>query len=64
VVYVRERGEVVVEAAYGLAHRGERNPNTVGTRFGIASGTKTLTAIAVARLVEQGRLAFDARLAD
>lgn len=64
VVCVRERGEVVVEAAYGLAHRGEGIPNTVGTRFGIASGTKTLTAIAVARLVEQGRLAFEARLAD
>ena len=64
VVYVRERGEVVVEAGYGLAHRAERIPNTVATRFGIASGTKTLTSIAVARLVEQGRLAFDARLAD
>jgi CubicO group peptidase (beta-lactamase class C family) len=64
VVSVREHGEVVVEAAYGLAHRGEGVPNTVGTRFGIASGTKTLTAIAVARLVEQGRLAFEARLVD
>ncbi len=64
VVSVRERGEVVVEKAFGLAHRAERIPNTVGTRFGIASGTKTLTAIAVAQLVEQGRLAFDARLAD
>jgi CubicO group peptidase (beta-lactamase class C family) len=64
VVSVREHGELVVEAAYGLAHRGEGIPNTVGTRFGIASGTKTLTAIAVARLVDQGRLAFEARLAD
>ena len=64
VVYVREGADVVVEAAYGLAHRAERIPNTVRTRFGIASGTKTLTSIAVARLVEQGRLAFDARLAD
>ena len=62
VIFVRERGEVVIEAAYGPAHRAERIPNTVGTRFGIASGTKTLTSIAVARLVEQGRLAFDARL--
>jgi CubicO group peptidase (beta-lactamase class C family) len=64
VVSVRERGEVVVEQAFGLAHRAERIPNTVGTRFGIASGTKTLTAVAVAQLVEQGRLAFDAPLAD
>lgn len=64
VVSVREHGEVVVEAGYGLAHRAERIPNTIATRFGIASGTKTLTAIAVARLVEQGRLAFGERLAE
>ena len=64
VVSVRERGEVVLERAFGLAQRGEGIANTVGTRFGIASGTKTLTAIAVARLVEEGRLAFDARLVD
>lgn len=64
VVSVRERGEVVVERAFGLAHRAERIPNTAATRFGIASGTKTLTAIAVAQLVERGRLAFDAPLAD
>lgn len=64
VVSVRERGEVVFERAFGLAHRAERIPNTTATRFGIASGTKTLTAIAVAQLVEGGRLAFDAPLAD
>ncbi len=62
-ILVRERGEVVVAAAYGLAHRAERIPNAVGTRFGIASGTKTLTSIAVAQLVEQGRLAFDVPIA-
>jgi CubicO group peptidase (beta-lactamase class C family) len=55
VVSVRERGEVVFEQGFGLAHRAERVPNTARTRFGIASGTKTLTAIAVAQLVEQGR---------
>ncbi len=64
VVYVREGAEVVVEAAYGLAHRGERISNTLDTRFGIASGTKTLTSIAVNQLVEQGHLALDARLVD
>ena len=64
VVSVRERGEVVFERGFGLAHRAERIPNAPATRFAIASGTKTLTAIAVARLVERGRLAFDARLAD
>ena len=63
VVSVRERGDVVVEQGFGLAHRAERIPNTPATRFAIASGTKTLTAIAVAQLVERGRIAFDTRLA-
>jgi CubicO group peptidase (beta-lactamase class C family) len=64
VVSIRERGEVVVERGYGLAHHAERIPNTPTTRFGIASGTKTLTGIAVAQLVERGRISFDTRLAD
>lgn len=42
--------------AYGLAHRGAGTPNTTGTQFAIASGTKGLTALAVLRLVHVGRL--------
>jgi CubicO group peptidase (beta-lactamase class C family) len=42
--------------AYGLAHRGYAIPNTVETQFGIASGTKSLTALAVASLIEDGSL--------
>lgn len=44
--------------AYGSAHRGHQIPNTVDTRFGIASGTKSLTALAVMSLVEEGRLSL------
>jgi CubicO group peptidase (beta-lactamase class C family) len=44
----------VLERAYGYAHRGHRVPNTVETRFGIASGGKAFTALAVLRLVEAG----------
>ncbi len=42
--------------AYGLADRGHEIPNTVDTQFGIASGTKGLTALAVASLIEEGVL--------
>ena len=42
--------------AYGLASRSYEIPNTVDTQFGIASGTKGLTAVAVASLIEQGLL--------
>jgi CubicO group peptidase (beta-lactamase class C family) len=54
VIDVREGGEVVFEEAFGLAQRAERIPNTLGTRFAIASGTKTLTSIAVWQLVDGG----------
>jgi CubicO group peptidase (beta-lactamase class C family) len=43
-------------SAYGLAHRGHRIANTVNTRFGIASGTKGMTALTVMALVERGEL--------
>jgi CubicO group peptidase (beta-lactamase class C family) len=42
--------------AYGLANRSYKISNTVDTRFGIASGTKGMTAVAVASLIEDGLL--------
>ena len=56
VVRVDRDGEVAFARAYGLAHRGWEVPNQVGTRFGVASGTKLLTALAVLALVEDGAL--------
>jgi CubicO group peptidase (beta-lactamase class C family) len=41
-----------VAKAYGLAHRGFEIPNAVDTRFGTASLTKGLTALAVVSLIE------------
>ena len=57
VVGIAEGGQPVVHAAYGLADRAHDVPNTVETRFAIASGTKGFTALAVMALVEQGVLA-------
>jgi CubicO group peptidase (beta-lactamase class C family) len=56
VVRLDEAGAAVFERAYGMAHRGLGVPNTVDTRFAIASGTKPLTALAVVSLVEDGTL--------
>lgn len=56
VVRLDEAGETVFARAYGMAHRGLGVPNTVDTRFAIASGTKSLTALAVMSLVEDGTL--------
>ena len=56
VVRVDRGDEIVVEKAYGLAHRGYEIPNEVDTRFGTASATKSLTALAVVSLIENGTL--------
>jgi CubicO group peptidase (beta-lactamase class C family) len=58
VVRLDVEGEVRFEAAYGLADRRWGVPVGTGTRFGIASGTKGLTALAVLALVARGTLAL------
>jgi CubicO group peptidase (beta-lactamase class C family) len=59
---VKQGGTAIVHEAVGLAHRGFGVPNTVETRFDIASVTKIFTAAAVMQLVDQGRLALDTRV--
>ena len=56
VVAVDRGGEIEFAKAYGLAHRAHQVPNTLGTRFAIASGTKGLTALAVVSLISEGAL--------
>ena len=54
VVRVDRGDRVEMSKAYGFAHRGFEIPNDVDTRFATASGTKSLTALAVVSLVEAG----------
>jgi CubicO group peptidase (beta-lactamase class C family) len=56
VVRVDSAGGIEVAKAYGLADRAHEIANEVDTQFGIASGTKGLTALAVVSLIEDGRL--------
>jgi CubicO group peptidase (beta-lactamase class C family) len=54
-----DRGEgVELLKAYGLANRTCHTPNTEETQFGIASGTKGLTALTVVSLIQEGRIQF------
>jgi CubicO group peptidase (beta-lactamase class C family) len=59
VVRVDRGGRVELAKAYGSAHRGHGIPNAVDTRFGLASGTKGLTALSIMSLIEDGRLNLD-----
>jgi CubicO group peptidase (beta-lactamase class C family) len=54
-------GTVVLERAYGLAHRGLGVPNAPDTRFGVASLSKAFTAVTVLALVQDGRLDLSTR---
>ena len=56
VVRVDQGSETVVAKAYGFADRRWEISNKVDTRFAIASGTKGLTALTVASLIEDKTL--------
>jgi CubicO group peptidase (beta-lactamase class C family) len=59
VVSVDRAGRTEFAQAYGLADRAHQVPNTLGTQFGIASGTKGLTALTVVSLISDGALTLD-----
>ncbi|MGH2677719.1 MAG: serine hydrolase domain-containing protein [Actinomycetota bacterium] len=56
VVRADRAGRIEFAKAYGLADRGHHIANTIDTQFGIASGTKGLTALTVVSLIEDGSL--------
>jgi CubicO group peptidase (beta-lactamase class C family) len=56
VVRLDRSGTVEFAKAYGSADRAHAIRNTLETRFGIASGTKGLTALTVMSLVQDGTL--------
>jgi CubicO group peptidase (beta-lactamase class C family) len=56
VVRLERAGAVVLDAAYGLADRSHGIAMTTDNQLGVASGSKTFTALVVLRLVEKGAL--------
>lgn len=57
-VVVAQSGKIIYKRACGLASRTWNIPNRVDTRFNLASITKMFTAVAIAQLVEQGKLSY------
>ncbi|HXH80648.1 serine hydrolase domain-containing protein [Nocardioides sp.] len=58
VVRLEQAGAVPLDAAYGLADRRHEIAMTTDSQLGMASGSKTFTALVVLRLVEEGLLAL------
>jgi CubicO group peptidase (beta-lactamase class C family) len=63
VILVARDGKTIYERASGLANRAWNAPNRIDTKFNVASIGKMFTAVAVAQLVERGKLSFDDTLA-
>jgi CubicO group peptidase (beta-lactamase class C family) len=61
-VFFQGPNGVKLKMSNGLANRAEKRRNNHQTRFGIASGCKVFTAVAICQLIEEGRLNFDTPL--
>jgi CubicO group peptidase (beta-lactamase class C family) len=59
VVLVAHKGKPIFKKAYGMADRERNILNQVNTKFCIGSMNKMFTAVAIAQLVEQGKLSYD-----
>jgi CubicO group peptidase (beta-lactamase class C family) len=57
-VLIAERGTVLVDTGYGFADMEQGVRNSPDTRFRVASVTKQFTAMAIAMLAEEGKLAL------
>jgi len=64
VVRISHAGKAIYECATGYADRANSVPNNMETRFGIASGTKLFTALAIGKLIETGKVTLGTRLKD
>jgi CubicO group peptidase (beta-lactamase class C family) len=63
-VLVVRNDTVLLQKAYGLADREWNVPNSITTKYGLASITKQFTAISILQLVEKGKLRLDDKLSD
>jgi CubicO group peptidase (beta-lactamase class C family) len=56
-------GKVIYKKAFGMANKDFNAPNRVDTKFNLGSMNKMFTSVAIAQLVERGKLSFDDPLA-
>lgn len=59
-VLIGQKGKVLFEAAYGMANRTAKTPNTINTKFRVGSMDKMFTSVAIMQLAQAGKLDLDA----
>jgi CubicO group peptidase (beta-lactamase class C family) len=62
VISVKAGDDLIHSSAHGYSNRADEIMNTTETRFGIASGCKLFTAIAICQLIQKRKLRFDSKL--
>ncbi|MGE7934101.1 serine hydrolase domain-containing protein [Viridibacillus arvi] len=63
-IFTKQGTGLRASMSYGYANRSEKIENEVDTKYGIASGCKVFTAIAICQLIEKGELSFESKLQD
>lgn len=58
VILIAQGNRLIAQQAYGKADFAHNRPNTPGTRFRIASLSKTFTAAAIERLIAEGKISL------
>ena len=62
-VLLAKDGQVLYKGAFGTANKDFGVPNNIDTKFNLGSMNKMFTAVAVAQLVEKGKISYDDPLA-
>lgn len=58
-VLLAKDGKVVYKGAFGVANKDFGAPNKTDTKFNLGSMNKMFTAVAIAQLVEKGKISYD-----
>ncbi|HWZ61228.1 MAG TPA: serine hydrolase domain-containing protein [Gemmatimonadaceae bacterium] len=61
-VLLAKNGKTLYAAAFGQANKDFNAPNTLDTKFVLGSMNTMFTAVAIAQLVEHGKLSYDDRI--
>ncbi len=62
-VLLAKDGKVLYKAAFGIANKDFNAPNKIDTKFNLGSMNKMFTGVAIAQLVEKGKISYDDPLA-
>lgn len=62
-ILLAKDGVILFEGAFGMANKDFNVPNRIDTKFNLGSMNKMFTAVAIAQLVEKGKLSYEDPLA-